>query len=183
MKTCQVTKKKKKHWVFIRIALNLYNNLVSIEIFTIVNLLTEEQNYSRGPLCLPVHFLFLHSGPEHFLVRLYFIFVVSVYLEFKYMWSFNISIFWIVSVSFIYFYLLKPGSLEQAMLDALVMDRVDFVKLLIEYGVNLHRFLTIPRLEELYNTVSIGMFYQWPLRFTLRFSLNIQVFLNVHVQR
>ncbi|KAF4025434.1 hypothetical protein G4228_017472 [Cervus hanglu yarkandensis] len=46
----------------------------------------------------------------------------------------------------------KPGSLEQAMLDALVMDRVDFVKLLIEYGVNLHRFLTISRLEELYNT-------------------------------
>ncbi|KAK1334442.1 hypothetical protein QTO34_005448 [Cnephaeus nilssonii] len=44
----------------------------------------------------------------------------------------------------------KPGSLEQAMLDALVMDRVDFVRLLIEYGVNLHRFLTIPRLEELY---------------------------------
>ncbi|VCW60254.1 unnamed protein product, partial [Gulo gulo] len=46
----------------------------------------------------------------------------------------------------------KAGALEQAMLDALVMDRVDFVKLLIEYGVNLHRFLTIPRLEELYNT-------------------------------
>ncbi|KAF0882650.1 TRPM6 protein, partial [Crocuta crocuta] len=46
----------------------------------------------------------------------------------------------------------KPGTLEQAMSDALVMDRVDFVKLLIEYGVNLHRFLTIPRLEELYNT-------------------------------
>lgn len=48
------------------------------------------------------------------------------------------------------------------MLDALVMDRVDFVKLLIEYGVNLHRFLTIPRLEELYNTVSIGTFHQSP---------------------
>uniref|UniRef100_K7GFK9 Uncharacterized protein n=1 Tax=Pelodiscus sinensis TaxID=13735 RepID=K7GFK9_PELSI len=46
----------------------------------------------------------------------------------------------------------KVGSLEQAMLDALVMDRVDFVKLLIEHGVNLHRFLTICRLEELYNT-------------------------------
>ncbi|XP_008577695.1 PREDICTED: transient receptor potential cation channel subfamily M member 6 [Galeopterus variegatus] len=46
----------------------------------------------------------------------------------------------------------QPDALEQAMLDALVMDRVDFVKLLIEYGVNLHRFLTIPRLEELYNT-------------------------------
>lgn len=49
---------------------------------------------------------------------------------------------------------LKVGSLEQAMLDALVMDRVEFVKLLIEHGVNLHRFLTITRLEELYNTVS-----------------------------
>ncbi|XP_009992861.1 PREDICTED: transient receptor potential cation channel subfamily M member 7 [Chaetura pelagica] len=54
------------------------------------------------------------------------------------------------------------GSLEQAMLDALVMDRVAFVKLLIENGVSMHKFLTIPRLEELYNTgggdgVSIGM--------------------------
>uniref|UniRef100_A0ABM5FSE4 non-specific serine/threonine protein kinase n=1 Tax=Pogona vitticeps TaxID=103695 RepID=A0ABM5FSE4_9SAUR len=45
----------------------------------------------------------------------------------------------------------KVGSLEQAMADALVMDRVEFVKLLIEHGVNLHRFLTISRLEELYN--------------------------------
>ncbi|PIO39306.1 hypothetical protein AB205_0184000, partial [Aquarana catesbeiana] len=43
------------------------------------------------------------------------------------------------------------GSLEQAMLDALVMDRVGFVKLLIENGVSMHKFLTIPRLEELYN--------------------------------
>ncbi|KAM9330708.1 transient receptor potential cation channel subfamily M member 6 [Gastrophryne carolinensis] len=46
----------------------------------------------------------------------------------------------------------KVWSLEQAMQDALVMDRVDFVKLLIEYGVNMHRFLTISRLEELFNT-------------------------------
>ncbi|XP_078252387.1 transient receptor potential cation channel subfamily M member 6 [Rhinoraja longicauda] len=45
----------------------------------------------------------------------------------------------------------KVGSLEQAMLDALLMDRVDFVKLLIESGVSMHRFLTIFRLEELYN--------------------------------
>uniref|UniRef100_A0A670KF23 Transient receptor potential cation channel subfamily M member 1 n=1 Tax=Podarcis muralis TaxID=64176 RepID=A0A670KF23_PODMU len=44
------------------------------------------------------------------------------------------------------------NSLEQAMLDALVLDRVDFVKLLIENGVSMQRFLTIPRLEELYNT-------------------------------
>lgn len=48
----------------------------------------------------------------------------------------------------------QVGSLEQAMLDALVMDRVAFVKLLIENGVSMHKFLTIPRLEELYNTVS-----------------------------
>lgn len=38
-------------------------------------------------------------------------------------------------------------------MDALVLDRVDFVKLLLENGVNIHHFLTIPRLEELYNTV------------------------------
>lgn len=47
----------------------------------------------------------------------------------------------------------QVGSLEQAMLDALVLDRVDFVKLLIENGVSMHRFLTLSRLEELYNTV------------------------------
>lgn len=45
------------------------------------------------------------------------------------------------------------------MLDALVMDRVDFVKLLIENGVSMHRFLTINRLEELYNIV-ISCIYQ-----------------------
>uniref|UniRef100_S4R482 Transient receptor potential cation channel subfamily M member 7 n=1 Tax=Petromyzon marinus TaxID=7757 RepID=S4R482_PETMA len=43
---------------------------------------------------------------------------------------------------------------RRPMLDALVMDRVDFVKLLIENGVSMHKFLTITRLEELYNTVS-----------------------------
>lgn len=51
------------------------------------------------------------------------------------------------------FLFVQVSSLEQAMLDALVMDRVDFVKLLIENGVSMHRFLTINRLEELYNTV------------------------------
>uniref|UniRef100_A0AAY5KTH2 non-specific serine/threonine protein kinase n=1 Tax=Esox lucius TaxID=8010 RepID=A0AAY5KTH2_ESOLU len=52
---------------------------------------------------------------------------------------------------FVYGQQLLVGLLEQAMLDALVMDRVDFVKLLIENGVSMHRFLTITRLEELYN--------------------------------
>lgn len=50
---------------------------------------------------------------------------------------------------------MQVNSLEQAMMDALVLDRVDFVKLLIENGVNIHHFLTIPRLEELYNTVRV----------------------------
>lgn len=53
--------------------------------------------------------------------------------------------------------MVQVGSLEQAMLDALVLDRVDFVKLLIENGVSMHRFLTLSRLEELYNTV----IYSW----------------------
>ncbi|XP_023659018.1 transient receptor potential cation channel subfamily M member 6 isoform X1 [Paramormyrops kingsleyae] len=45
----------------------------------------------------------------------------------------------------------KVGSLEQALLDALVMDRVSFVKLLIENGMNMNRVLTMSRLEQLYN--------------------------------
>lgn len=49
-------------------------------------------------------------------------------------------------------------------MDALVLDRVDFVKLLIENGVNIHHFLTIPRLEELYNTVSTQSFNEWNIR-------------------
>ncbi|XP_062874411.1 transient receptor potential cation channel subfamily M member 6 [Trichomycterus rosablanca] len=46
----------------------------------------------------------------------------------------------------------KVGALEDAMLNALLMDRVSFVKLLIENGVIMKRFLTVSRLEELYNT-------------------------------
>ena len=40
------------------------------------------------------------------------------------------------------------------MMNALMLDRLDFVKLLLENGVSMDQFLTIPRLEELYNTVS-----------------------------
>uniref|UniRef100_A0A8C9SSL9 non-specific serine/threonine protein kinase n=1 Tax=Scleropages formosus TaxID=113540 RepID=A0A8C9SSL9_SCLFO len=47
---------------------------------------------------------------------------------------------------------LLVSSLEQVLLDALAMDRVEFVKLLVENGVSMHRFLTVARLEELYNT-------------------------------
>ena len=37
------------------------------------------------------------------------------------------------------------------MMEALAKNRVDFVKLLLETGVQMAKFLTIPRLEELYN--------------------------------
>ncbi|XP_061762773.1 transient receptor potential cation channel subfamily M member 6 isoform X2 [Nerophis ophidion] len=45
----------------------------------------------------------------------------------------------------------QVGSLEKAMLDSLVMDRVSFVKLLIDNGMTMSRFLNVGRLEELYN--------------------------------
>lgn len=38
-------------------------------------------------------------------------------------------------------------------MDALVNDRIEFVKLLLEQGVSMMKFLTIERLEELYNSV------------------------------
>uniref|UniRef100_H3CG26 non-specific serine/threonine protein kinase n=1 Tax=Tetraodon nigroviridis TaxID=99883 RepID=H3CG26_TETNG len=50
----------------------------------------------------------------------------------------------------------KAGSLEQALLDALLMDRVTFVKLLIDNGMTMSQFLTVGRLEELYNTPPQG---------------------------
>lgn len=56
-------------------------------------------------------------------------------------------------VTVVYVGSMQVGSLEQALLDALVMDRVSFVKLLIDNGMTMSRFLTVDRLEELYNTV------------------------------
>ncbi|XP_056632797.1 transient receptor potential cation channel trpm isoform X6 [Diorhabda sublineata] len=44
------------------------------------------------------------------------------------------------------------GALEDAMIKALEHDRCDFVKLLLENGVSMRKFLTIPRLENLYNS-------------------------------
>jgi hypothetical protein len=46
------------------------------------------------------------------------------------------------------------GALDHAMFEALDNDRVDFVRLLLEHGVNMHKFLTVAILEELYNSVS-----------------------------
>uniref|UniRef100_A0A914WJN1 Transient receptor potential cation channel subfamily M member 3 n=1 Tax=Plectus sambesii TaxID=2011161 RepID=A0A914WJN1_9BILA len=44
------------------------------------------------------------------------------------------------------------ATLHSAMMDALINDRVDFVRLLLKNGVSMHKFLTFERLEELYNT-------------------------------
>ena len=48
---------------------------------------------------------------------------------------------------------LQDGALDQAMMDALIYDRVDFVKLLLENGVSMRKWLTMARMEELYNIV------------------------------
>uniref|UniRef100_A0A0A9YDY3 Transient receptor potential cation channel trpm n=1 Tax=Lygus hesperus TaxID=30085 RepID=A0A0A9YDY3_LYGHE len=53
---------------------------------------------------------------------------------------------------FIYGQEWPPGALDEAMMQALEHDRIDFVKLLLENGVSMRKFLSIPRLEELYNT-------------------------------
>lgn len=63
----------------------------------------------------------------------------------KYVWDRCVTVVCVGSM--------QAGSLEQALLDALVMDRVSFVKLLIDNGMTMSRFLTVERLEELYNTV------------------------------
>ena len=47
----------------------------------------------------------------------------------------------------------QEGALDQAMMDAVLTDRVDFVKLLIENGINMTKWLTVKRLEDLYNQV------------------------------
>ena len=49
-----------------------------------------------------------------------------------------------------------PGALEHAMFEALDNDRVDFVRLLLEQGVNMNKFLKVSRLEALYNSVSLS---------------------------
>lgn len=51
------------------------------------------------------------------------------------------------------------GSLDEAMMNALMYDRVDFVYLLLSHGIGMERFLTIARLEQLYNSVSYKTFF------------------------
>lgn len=73
--------------------------------------------------------------------------------------NFNPSQMFVVSCEFssrsCYLISLQESILEQAMFEALANNQVDFVKLLKDNGVNMHKFLTIARLEELYNAVSL----------------------------
>uniref|UniRef100_A0A7E4V9N2 LSDAT_euk domain-containing protein n=1 Tax=Panagrellus redivivus TaxID=6233 RepID=A0A7E4V9N2_PANRE len=46
---------------------------------------------------------------------------------------------------------IQPQTLYPAMMNALLLSRVDFCTLLIEQGVSMKKFLTINRLEQLYN--------------------------------
>lgn len=50
--------------------------------------------------------------------------------------------------------LFQSGSLDEMMLDALRLGRVDFVRLFLANGVSMRDFLTVPRLRKLYNCVS-----------------------------
>jgi len=47
-------------------------------------------------------------------------------------------------------------ALEDAMMDALVNNRTEFVNLLLENGVSMSRFLTEARLIELYKAVTVS---------------------------
>lgn len=48
------------------------------------------------------------------------------------------------------------GSLDDMMLDALQLGRVDFVRLFLANGVSMRDFLTVPRLRRLYNSADPG---------------------------
>lgn len=49
---------------------------------------------------------------------------------------------------------LQACDLEEVMMDALINDKPDFVRLFVDNGVNLGEFLTYGRLQELYWSVS-----------------------------
>ncbi|GFS07559.1 transient receptor potential cation channel subfamily M member 3-like [Elysia marginata] len=47
----------------------------------------------------------------------------------------------------------RPGSLEEFLTQALVENKVDFVKLLLNNGIIMQEYLTVGRLEHLYNSI------------------------------
>uniref|UniRef100_A0A1I8GE43 LSDAT_euk domain-containing protein n=1 Tax=Macrostomum lignano TaxID=282301 RepID=A0A1I8GE43_9PLAT len=68
----------------------------------------------------------------------------------------------------------RSADLERAMMEALMNNRIEFVKLLLEWGVNVERFLTRLRLEDLYTfclfgdeTKGLGKYLRFLLKQTL----------------
>ena len=62
-------------------------------------------------------------------------------------------------------------ALEDAMMDALVNNRVEFVNLLLENGVSMNKFLTSTRLEELYKAVSLRLKVRIPNKMNSAFKV------------
>ena len=59
------------------------------------------------------------------------------------------------------------SELSESMSMALVQDRVDFVQLFLDSGVELKKFLTVKRLRDLYDDVSLIFYYsRTPLKRT-----------------
>ena len=54
----------------------------------------------------------------------------------------------------VFFKFAFSGSLEAILTQALVENKVDFVKLLLQNGIIMREYLTVDRLEHLYNSVS-----------------------------
>ena len=69
-------------------------------------------------------------------------------------------------------------ALEDAMMDALVNNRVEFVNLLLENGVSMSKFLTSTRLEELYKAVSVRLKVRTPNNKHSPFKIALKVILH-----
>ena len=52
---------------------------------------------------------------------------------------------------------LQPGSLDDILQSAIMLNRKDFIELFLDNGVSLKDFLTLPRLVQLYNQVQSNM--------------------------
>ena len=61
--------------------------------------------------------------------------------------------------------------MEGAMMDALINNRVEFVKLLLEKGISMGKFLTTTRLVELYKAVSVNLRIRIRIRIIYPISL------------
>ena len=66
-----------------------------------------------------------------------------------------------------------PGALEEILTLALVENKVDFVKLLLGNGIIMREYLTVDRLEHLYNNVSLSLYLSLSLSYIMREYLTV----------